>query len=686
MRNKLHQRRHLLVLAPHCRSMPPLDRLADAAQGLERVLLNPQLGECQPGLPDGRSLLKGNNLGSQEIRASVDEAVRHAAQREATLVLALLGHGFVPGRTSTLYLMAADSEEEIQSGAVNVGQLLIDAADHPGLRGVIGIVDTCHAGGAPPALEALTAGATNGQTRLALLMAASVNESAMDMRLSRELTALLHKGIKDAGPTLGLDSTSTMLRATLSGQTVSTVSYDGDPFSLVPLWLAHNRRHMQGIPGRLIGPIGRSTLDAALGPIDSVSFSLRSPWDLHLVEQVHDLLLELEPSPVQQRALRAVDGALLAIKTQVFLRQWLAKELSTVGIRRAVTALLTHEQKVPALPAVFTDTEVIDHLAFAHPAGDPDGRRWIARFMCLLALECGHDPLDDRALAWASAVNAEAHMHEAAAFAERHHGALRLQLIISLHSSWTGDWPEEIDAWLLLDGSRYQGQVFTCKAPGRTGTEEALEDAVMWAQDQAESLGLELRRVDVAMPSALLLHWHPEESGTGERLGLRHNILVHWSQRLTPTRFLRCLHAGVKARWEATRAATDQAPVDWLTEQETQDRNKLQLHLRDGGYPRAIALENHPGADVPLMELLLAYTPVLFWPSGQAGFPTARQACLHDHWPTMPEGMLRAYREQWLGQEAGDIADLRAVWDDPEWLAFCRTFSALPPGPEMRNP
>jgi hypothetical protein len=111
MRNKLHQRRHLLVLAPHCRSMPPLDRLADAAQGLERVLLNPQLGECQPGLPDGRSLLKGNNLGSQEIRASVDEAVRHAAQREATLVLALLGHGFVPGMTSTLYLMAADSEE-----------------------------------------------------------------------------------------------------------------------------------------------------------------------------------------------------------------------------------------------------------------------------------------------------------------------------------------------------------------------------------------------------------------------------------------------------------------------------------------------------------------------------------------------------------------------------------------------
>lgn len=104
--------RHLLVVAPQCSSMHKLTRLGEAASSLYDALAHPDLGGCAPGLPGRGSLIVGDGLSSTEIRELIVEAIEYAEDRRATLLLALLGHGFVPGSTNTLYLMGDDSSEE----------------------------------------------------------------------------------------------------------------------------------------------------------------------------------------------------------------------------------------------------------------------------------------------------------------------------------------------------------------------------------------------------------------------------------------------------------------------------------------------------------------------------------------------------------------------------------------------
>jgi hypothetical protein len=40
----------------------------------------------------------------------------------------------------------------------------------------------------------------------------------------------------------------------------------------------------------------------------------------------------------------------------------------------------------------------------------------------------------------------------------------------------------------------------------------------------------------------------------------------------------------------------------------------------------------------------------------------------------MPDELMVAYRQEWRDETAGPIAKLRAVWDDSEWLDFCRSY------------
>lgn len=62
-------RRHVLVVAPQCRSMEKLDRLEEAATDLYDMLADDDLGACRPGLPDDRpSLVTGHNLTSHEMQ------------------------------------------------------------------------------------------------------------------------------------------------------------------------------------------------------------------------------------------------------------------------------------------------------------------------------------------------------------------------------------------------------------------------------------------------------------------------------------------------------------------------------------------------------------------------------------------------------------------------------------------
>ncbi|MFD0634862.1 hypothetical protein ACFQ9X_28305 [Catenulispora yoronensis] len=139
--------RRLLVIATQCDDMLPLPSLEDAARALTEQLLDPEVGGCLPALAGDQALWLGP-LAADRVESLVIEAVNRADAEDATLVLALLGHGFVVGDFSTLYYMGWNTMNGVASTAVDVNSLLQRAVLGPRVNGVVAVIDTCRA--APP--------------------------------------------------------------------------------------------------------------------------------------------------------------------------------------------------------------------------------------------------------------------------------------------------------------------------------------------------------------------------------------------------------------------------------------------------------------------------------------------------------------------------------------------------------
>jgi hypothetical protein len=253
----LGNRRHLLVVGSQCEAMPDLPTLGDRTRRLHEVLRDPQLGGCLPALPDGRSLLvevDNDPLRHTALNEAIDQAIGHAADRQATLVLALLGHGFKPGDDPNLYFMAWDTIEGSRRSAVNVTARLTEAVDEPGIDGVIALVDTCFAATAPPAGVSLVSGTRQGRTRLAVLMAAAANQPAYDLRFSDAVSDILRAGIRDRSEQLELPVVKQVVDDRLPDQPATLFLYDGIRAlqgTGLGLWLAHNRQQVDAWDGTL---------------------------------------------------------------------------------------------------------------------------------------------------------------------------------------------------------------------------------------------------------------------------------------------------------------------------------------------------------------------------------------------------------------------------------------------------
>lgn len=674
MRN-VPPRRHVLVVAPQCRSMEKLDRLEEAATDLYDVLADDDLGACRPGLPDDRSsLVTGHNLTSHEIRALIEDAIEHAAKRNASLFLALLGHGFVPGTTTTLYLMGSDSREDRTERAVNVGELLAGAANHGAIPSVLGIIDTCHAAGASPPREDLAAGMRNGRSRLSLLMGSLAGEEGSGLTFSRELARVIRKGVPGSGALLGLREVRQSVRGLVVGQNVSSWEHDGDGLARGWLWITRNASHHHVFPGGLCGPLAREELTAALGALDPEASATALPSDAQSALECQERLKDFPDSVARRRAERAVRSLLIAVHTVKFIRSWLGSDLTTARLRRALHTQLAWERRLPSSVLELSEVEAVDRLAFDHPRADPDCRHSVARFVALLAQDARKDFHDEALARWALLIDAQRALNDAVEDVTGRQRVRRLKLAVSLHSSLTGDWPEEVGAWLLKDGGLLHREDFRCPTVDRNGTESAVMAAVRWAETYAAALDIKLKRIDVAAPSRLLRTWRPEEAGVAQRLGVTYDVVMHWSRRLTPDLVLQEIEPTVRDKSEAIAACDVGVPVDWLAEQDTGERQVLRGHLRNGRYARAIGLTHHTGVDDDLLDMLLAYTPVLLWPHTTAGFPEARHGSLEHDWRDMPEALVRAYQCRWREEAVKDFVDLRAVWDDHEWLRFCRLF------------
>jgi vWA-MoxR associated protein C-terminal domain len=165
-----------------------------------------------------------------------------------------------------------------------------------------------------------------------------------------------------------------------------------------------------------------------------------------------------------------------------------------------------------------------------------------------------------------------------------------------------------------------------------------------------------------------------------QRLGLEYEVVTRWSDRLKRSRMMaRAINHATRRLAEITACETV-APVDWLDKHDLADLAQLRAQLVNGRYSKALALASCPRDAEDLMALLLTFSPIVLWPHAVDEFPEDKRNCLVTCWHRMPGEFLKMYRMRWRDQPTGDAGDLRAVWDDEDWLNFCRPFQYGEPG------
>ncbi|MFE7839962.1 hypothetical protein ACFU53_29075 [Streptomyces sp. NPDC057474] len=676
--------RLLLVVAPQNTAMGCLDELEGAARALGEVLQQEDLGHCSPALAGGVALLYGTNVTQARIEAAVRAAARRAGDAGATLVLAFLGHGMAPPGRSELYMMGADAKPDVLSTAVNVGHLVVQAAEQPGVNGVIGLVDTCHAAGAVPDVKALVGGVRGGRTRVSLLMASGADQEAYDLVFSRRLAELLRQGLPGAGAHAGVSALKEALRQVVVGQDIVSLEHDGDHFAMQGLWLSHNPRHAGADrpgPGRLGAEDFRSALEAV-----GHAVAWPDPWTLyeldrvrHEIQRIKETGTGIGPAALVHRAVHVVDGLRTCLATQSFLTSWMGGRLTTQRLRKALPALPADVYAlVPDTTGAMLLTDLLELLVLRAPRVGDSRTALLTGFVTALGADAGLDFSAAEVTAWADACGARIELNDAQEELSRGEAARRLRLIVSLHATVADDWPESLGLW-LLDGGKVCERAEVACAPTQAAVEAKLGEAIAWARKHARLRRAPLRHVDVAVPTSVLLRWKPEETDFGVRLGVNHDVVVRWSLRLNPPAHLWWINDHARAGLERMSTCAAKAPVDWLADQDAGQAQDLGDRLKAGRYTRAVAFTHRPAHLKQLMELLLAYVPVVLWPDTNHNFSPTERALLDVFWERLPTELAEAYRRRWQGGSAAPsdrLADLRSVWHDLEWLDFCSWFDS----------
>ncbi|MEV0170502.1 hypothetical protein AB0I00_05150 [Streptomyces sp. NPDC050803] len=659
--------RHLLVIAPQCQDLGPLDGLEDVARSLHATLLERWVGDCEQPPAGVCSLLSGPDVMQTQVEKAVRDAAQRAGEAGAVLVLAFLGHGTTLGDVPRLSFMAGDSRQDTPTTVVNVGDLLGQALDTPGVEGVVAVVDTCRAGGATPDLNALGTGVRQGLTRLSLLMSVGAAEDAYGLAFSRGLLRVLREGVPDAGEFLSAEVVCDSVNA-LAHTAGHFVIRDGASIGPRP-WLARNTRYAAG-GGPLLGPLGEEELRWALEPLGE-----RPVATVADLERVRQSLLALDQGPATACALRSLDRLSDTLRTLGLLRSW---PLTSDRLRRAFRTAAGSAAPPTSGGELLRDC--VEFLRLRAPRTGTGSLAPLAAFVAALAAEDGLDCTAPQLASWASALGAGVELNDAFAAQARRAAEDRLRLVISLHAAVADDWPETLQVWLLDRETAVAREEFAC-SPTQSGVEEQLTAAVRWATRQARCTGSQLKRVDIAAPTPLLARWRPEEARLGPRLGVRYDIVLRWSERLYPQAHLGWINDLARDRLTAMKADTG-APLDWLGEADTGRADELTARLEDGWYERALALSHRPDRLEEVLEPLLAFAPIVLWPHSPGTLPTGSRDSVERHWDRLPGEFSAAYRNAWRpGREQGrdpdghaDLALLRSVWLDEEWLDFCDWF------------
>ncbi|MEU9287372.1 hypothetical protein AB0D57_22285 [Streptomyces sp. NPDC048275] len=674
-------RRHVLVVAPQCPVLGPLDGLEEVAGSLHGLLTDQWRGACAPSPGGESSLLCGRSVGQAGIEAAVRGAAERAGRAQAMLVLALIGHGITPGQNSTLYLMAGDSRADEIASAVNVGELLTQVLETPGLPGVFALVDTCHAGGAIPDLKSLDGGVRQGAARLSMLMSVGAAQTAHRLAFSRGVAQVLAGGIGGAGEHLRADVVLDAVRDAAPGQDARLVEYDGAPAGERP-WLARNASHHLR-SGSALGPVATEELEQALAPLGCSALLAQPITGAETLERLRDELRQPSAGSAVELAwaLGVVDGARDGLRTVDLLTGWPGSRLTSERLRRALwSAAGPAAARLPDTQGSELLRDAVEYLRLRVPLVEGTRTAPLATFVAALAVEDQLPEQRTELTAWAHAVGADVELADAFATIRRRGAGTRLRLVVSLHAAVADEWPETLGVWLLDRGEMYAHKEFDC-APDQAGVEQRLAGVLKWATSRAREIGVRLRRVEIAASAPLLLRWRPEETDFGERLGVAYDVVLRWSERLCPPDHLWWINERAREKLAGMNTSgTSRAPVDWLGAQETEQTQELRRRLGNGAYARAVALEHRPQRFEQVMEVLLAYAPIVLWPGVDGCVPDKFRGSLDRFWHLLPAEFSEAYRRSWGRKKWTDpdgrehLAGWRTVWHDTDWLDFCDWF------------
>ncbi|MFD3615294.1 hypothetical protein ACFWWT_08605 [Streptomyces sp. NPDC058676] len=676
--------RHALVIAPQCAELGILDELNDAAADLRDVLTHPWAGACDRSPAIRSGLLYGDGLRRADIDTAVREAAEAAADAGAVLVLALLGHGSTPGQNPTLYLMAGDSRADVIASAVDVGRTLTEVLETPGLPGLVAVVDTCHAGGATPDIRALDAGVRRGETRFSLLMSAGAAEEAYRLAFTTALVRVLEEGVDGAGEFLCAVDVLDAVRKRVPGQNPRRVEHDGARFGELN-WLARNVRHFKAMAS-VLGDVATEHLEEALAPVGGPALLSAPVTGLHALESLREQLWQSRAGNPYERdwALRVVEDLRDVLTTVDLLHSWPGEQLTTERLRSAlVRAAARSEEQLPRSDGSELLRDAVEFLRIrARRLGESRTAR-LAHFVASLATQEGLSRHSSALIAWARRAGATVELSDAFETLLTDSDRTRLRLVVSLHTDLAEEWPETLEAW-LLDGGEVLGRRQVECAPDQRGVEQSLQEVLHWASPKGSTPP---RRVEIAASAPLLLSWRPELTDFGELLGDRHDVILRWSERLCPPQHLWWINRRAReqlAAMDACRAG--RAPVDWLTARETGRTEELRARFVRRVYTQAVGLGHRPQRFAQVMEVLLAYAPIVLWPGTEGRMPRACWDSLDKYWHLLPKEFNEAYRRSWgrgprAGRDALDhLALWRSVWHDIEWLDFCDLFEPLSEG------
>lgn len=233
--------RRILVIGSQCASLPPpFSFLPQAAVDLHAVMTDPEVGGCTDAAP--RGLLIDPTVA--EAKAAIKEAFRAAAAEEATLLLALIGHGTYAVRD--FYLLPHDGVEPPDSDTgVQLGQLVKEQHRlHPG-DGLVVLIDTCFSGVGALAAATYWVSELEGDLRFEVLTAAA-DRPAYDGCFTRQLVACLREGLDGIpGELLRSEHVQRVIESLCPHQKPQHPTYNADE----GLYLAKNVVHTRGSVG-----------------------------------------------------------------------------------------------------------------------------------------------------------------------------------------------------------------------------------------------------------------------------------------------------------------------------------------------------------------------------------------------------------------------------------------------------